>query len=204
MTNEPKDPTEPDPRIRVRPEWIKEQRTLNWPDMHPEDYCHRCGAKIPMWCTDRDTWVEATSEWATETGKEGICCFQCLADMLPGRPPTWWIVPVKWLAVHDAEVRRELLSWLDERLDAKELGMAAKHFNVDITHDECASIPPHNQPKGSINKYLWWHRIRFHKIQTSSDMFGTNLHYLCVTCAQYWSGRAEVWLRARADDLVQP
>lgn len=92
-------------RPRVDPEWIKEQRKLGWPDMHPEDYCHRCGVKIPMWCTDRDTWLAATSEWAAETGKEGICCFDCLTDMMPGKPPIWWIVPLSWLTRHDAEVK---------------------------------------------------------------------------------------------------
>lgn len=80
----------------VDPSWIKKQRTLGWPDMHPEDYCHRCGIKIPMWCTDRETWLKATSDWALETGREGICCFHCLAEMMPGKPPTWWIVPYNY------------------------------------------------------------------------------------------------------------
>ena len=39
----------------------------------------------------------------------------------------------RWLAERDAEVRRELLLWLDERLDAEQLDMAAEHFDVDIT-----------------------------------------------------------------------
>lgn len=67
--------------VGVSPEWIRAQRDSGWPDMHPEDYCHRCGAPNMSWFTDRETWLAATSAWAAETGREGICCPQCLALM---------------------------------------------------------------------------------------------------------------------------
>lgn len=62
-------------------EWIKAQREEGWPDCHPEDFCHRCGAKNPSWWTDRETWLAATRSWAAETGREGICCPTCFAEM---------------------------------------------------------------------------------------------------------------------------
>jgi len=41
-------------------------------------------------------------------------------------------VPSASRAEHDAEVRRELLLWLDARLDAEQLDMAAEHFDVEV------------------------------------------------------------------------
>lgn len=43
----------------VSPEYIKAQREAGWPDMHPEDYCHRCGNRNPLWYADRDDWLTA-------------------------------------------------------------------------------------------------------------------------------------------------
>lgn len=57
------------------------QRALGWPDFHPEDYCHKCGAANPSWYAERDAWEVATKEWAKETGREGICCPGCFAEM---------------------------------------------------------------------------------------------------------------------------
>lgn len=69
-------------RTRVDPAWILEQRTLGWPDIHPEHYCHRCGARNPNWYVDsRDVWLMATGAWAAETGREGICCPNCFMEM---------------------------------------------------------------------------------------------------------------------------
>lgn len=65
----------------VDPEWIKEQRNLGWPDMHPEDFCHKCGAPNPNWSAPMAEWLIATEKWRTETGKEGICCPKCFQDM---------------------------------------------------------------------------------------------------------------------------
>lgn len=129
-------------RERVDPEWIKAQRKQGWPDMHPEDYCHRCGNQNPMWCTDRDTWLTATEAWATETGREGICCFDCLAQMMPGKPPIWWIVPLPWIAQHDAERNEELTAKAEAERDAilaelhqlhEELGNRAAECVLDVT-----------------------------------------------------------------------
>lgn len=74
------------------PAWINEQRAAGWPDMHPEDFCHRCGAANHMWFTSRETWLTATAAWAAETGREGICCIPCLIEMheaATGKPVVW-------------------------------------------------------------------------------------------------------------------
>ena len=65
----------------MTPSDIATQRSLGWPDIHPEDYCHKCGARNPLWFVDRETWLTATAEWAKETGREGICCPACFAEM---------------------------------------------------------------------------------------------------------------------------
>ena len=31
---------------------IDAQRAAGWPDFHPEDYCHECGRRNPVWSTD--------------------------------------------------------------------------------------------------------------------------------------------------------
>lgn len=66
---------------RIDPDEIKRQRSLGWPDIHPEDYCHRCGVAFDPWFVDRETWLTATATWARETGREGICCVTCFAEM---------------------------------------------------------------------------------------------------------------------------
>jgi len=81
---------------RVDPDHITEQRERGWPDMHPEDYCHRCGNRNPLWVADRDDWLTATSAWAAETGREGICCPTCFTEMhtnATGRAVVWRLVP---------------------------------------------------------------------------------------------------------------
>jgi hypothetical protein len=80
----------------MSPDDIKAQRSLGWPDFHPEDYCHKCGAPNMLWFVDRDVWLTATAEWAKETGREGICCPRCFAEMhaeATGRRVTWKLVP---------------------------------------------------------------------------------------------------------------
>lgn len=66
---------------RVEPAFIRTQRALGWPDIHPEDYCHKCGEENFTWVTDRETWLVATKAWAEQTGREGICCPRCFAEM---------------------------------------------------------------------------------------------------------------------------
>jgi hypothetical protein len=76
------EPVEPDgPPRSVSPAEIARQRELGWPDFYPEDYCHICGGDNPPWVTDRETWLIATKEWASRTGREGICCPSCFARM---------------------------------------------------------------------------------------------------------------------------
>lgn len=65
----------------LSPEFIAKQRAQGWPDIHPEDFCHRCGAKNVAWSATREDWLVATREWSTVTGREGICCVTCFAQM---------------------------------------------------------------------------------------------------------------------------
>ena len=65
----------------VTPGYIQSQREHGWLDIHPEDFCHRCGTRNMLWYATRDDWDAATSAWATETGREGICCPQCFAEL---------------------------------------------------------------------------------------------------------------------------
>jgi len=81
-------------------EEIDRQRSLGWRDIHPEDYCHRCGCRnIECWFTDKETWAEATligSQWS-----HIICpaCFTKLHEESTGNRQIWeirnWIVPNK-------------------------------------------------------------------------------------------------------------
>lgn len=78
----------------VTPEYVAEQRELGWPDIHPEDYCHRCGARNTLWYSSREDWLIATVLWATETGREGILCVTCFAGMheaATGRKTIWQV-----------------------------------------------------------------------------------------------------------------
>lgn len=91
------------PPYRIVLDEIDNQRTQGWPDFHPEDYCHKCGAhNAPMWCATRDAWMTATAEWSEETGREGICCVACFARMheeATGKRNVWMVVTVdEWNA----------------------------------------------------------------------------------------------------------
>lgn len=65
----------------VDPLWIEKQREQGWPDMYPEEFCHKCGIRNFTWVASREDWLIATSAWAKETGREGICCPACFLDM---------------------------------------------------------------------------------------------------------------------------
>lgn len=83
--------------------WIEEQRALGWPDMHPEDWCHKCGGRNPKWCASAEDWKVATAAWAAETGREGICCPACFANMFEqatGESPVW--ILTQWRGSWDA------------------------------------------------------------------------------------------------------
>jgi hypothetical protein len=53
---------------------IARQRSLGWPDFHPESYCHKCGRKnIRAWYSP---------EWPVLTGGHGgIWCPVCFAGL---------------------------------------------------------------------------------------------------------------------------
>ncbi len=72
---------------------IAEADAAGWPEpgIHPEDYCHVCGHANMFWYVDRDVWLAATSAWAAETGKQGICCPRCFADMHEQQTGEWTI-----------------------------------------------------------------------------------------------------------------
>ena len=80
-------------------EEIDHQRSLGWPDFHPEDYCHRCGNRnVECWFAPQDTWTEALPligrQWA-----HIICpqCFTKLHEKATGRQEIWeirkWVDP---------------------------------------------------------------------------------------------------------------
>lgn len=79
----------------VTPEQIVAQRSLGWPDFHPEDFCHRCGRPNMHWWTDADEWVLATRN--LERGVVAILCPSCFGELwaaesgLPMRH--WHITP---------------------------------------------------------------------------------------------------------------
>ena len=59
----------------MTPEEIVRQRSLGWPDFHPEDYCHRCGRPNCLW---------HAPEWPAIVGSHaGILCPVCFADLVP-------------------------------------------------------------------------------------------------------------------------
>ena len=80
----------------IPPALIEKERRAGWPTIHPEDFCHRCGAKNMLWFADAPDWNVATRCWAAETGREGICCPLCFAEMYQeatGLTPVWAVRP---------------------------------------------------------------------------------------------------------------
>ena len=59
----------------VLPETIEKQRKKGWPDFHPEDFCHRCGRRNPVWWTDSRSWNRAAPE------RTSILCPSCFAEL---------------------------------------------------------------------------------------------------------------------------
>lgn len=91
---------------RVAPAWIEEKRAQGWPDMHPEDYCHRCGNRNPAWyVSSREQWLAGTEAWAEETGREGICCPSCFAEMWEEQHGPGWSLDVRM--AHPGETAQE-------------------------------------------------------------------------------------------------
>lgn len=81
----------PDRPAEVEPDEIERQRSLGWPDFHPEDYCHRCGKAIPVWHADSELWFTAFPEARGSDGG-GIMCPSCFAfayEQATGTTPIW-------------------------------------------------------------------------------------------------------------------
>lgn len=81
---------------RIDPALVEEQRAAGWPDMHPEDFCHRCGIRNHSWAADRQSWLEATTSYAEQTGHEGILCPSCFIELhqqATGQATIWAIHP---------------------------------------------------------------------------------------------------------------
>lgn len=80
----------------VPPALIERERDAGWPTIHPEDYCHWCGARNMLWFAPAIHWNTATAYWSSVTGRDGICCPQCFADMhaeATGKRLIWEIRP---------------------------------------------------------------------------------------------------------------
>ena len=61
----------------VLPDEIVRQRSLGWPDFHPEDFCHRCGQRNMSWFTDYETFQSVGGD----SFGGGIICPSCLATL---------------------------------------------------------------------------------------------------------------------------
>lgn len=61
---------------------IAEQRERNWPDFHPEDYCHRCGGRnVKSWHAPSPVWNAVMEYVGGDEQWNGIICPQCLAEL---------------------------------------------------------------------------------------------------------------------------
>lgn len=63
----------------VLPEEILHQRANGWPDFHPEDFCHRCGRRNPVWWVDANQWETATED--RPRGELDILCPSCFVEL---------------------------------------------------------------------------------------------------------------------------
>ncbi|MFI7678540.1 hypothetical protein [Actinophytocola sp. NPDC049390] len=80
----------------VLPEEIGRQRTASWPDFHPEDFCHRCGRRNPVWYVDAELWNKGTAERRATTGFDSVLCPSCFVEMYErktGQQPLWRVDP---------------------------------------------------------------------------------------------------------------
>lgn len=102
----------------MAPDEIERQRAVGWPEIHPEDFCHRCGMENMLWAAEREEWLKATKAWAAETGREGICCPQCFADLhreATGASTVWILLDSKWFQALTEAVEAALS--LADRMD---------------------------------------------------------------------------------------
>ena len=71
----------------VLPSEIVRQRQSGWPDFHPEDFCHICGRRNPVWSAPAEDWT------AVVDGHGGIFCPSCFAQLYEaatGVPNALW------------------------------------------------------------------------------------------------------------------
>lgn len=74
---------------RVSVEYIQEQRAAGWPNIHPEDHCHRCGNRNLSWWVDSTIWEAAMVDAFTPF--DGIVCPSCFAAIWAETwPDTTW------------------------------------------------------------------------------------------------------------------
>lgn len=123
----------------VPAEYIKEQRRLGWPDIHPEHYCHRCGRRNFTWFASREDWLKATQTWSDETGREGICCLSCFVEMsaATGDDPLW-------------EIRR----WKEPVRGEVDLD-AAEKLAGEATPGPWTTLPEYGMIENCSNKIFW-------------------------------------------------
>ena len=57
------------------PAEVVRQRQLGWTDFHPEDFCHVCGHRNPVWWTSLEVWSEVFE------GHNGIVCPSCFTTL---------------------------------------------------------------------------------------------------------------------------
>lgn len=81
--------------LRIKLEEIDRQREQGWPDFHPEDFCHRCGAPNPSWTVDSDRFNAAMGDPNTHKWSGIVCvgCFVRLHEWATGITCTWRLVP---------------------------------------------------------------------------------------------------------------
>jgi hypothetical protein len=76
----------------IDPANIPDQRAKNWPDWHPEKYCHRCGQPNINWYADSAIWNEVHG------GSGPIWCPVCFArayEQTTARRVSWRLAPVE-------------------------------------------------------------------------------------------------------------
>jgi hypothetical protein len=76
-------------RASIPLEEIAEHDRLGWVDMHPENYCHRCGGRNFSWYIDDDIWnavMRPDGDDAPWRWHE-IICPQCFGELFEQRWP---------------------------------------------------------------------------------------------------------------------
>jgi hypothetical protein len=75
--------------VSVTLAYIDQQRRDGWPDIHPEDFCHRCAGRNISWHIASDVWNAvmrpegADSPWRWSE----IICPACFAELFEARWP---------------------------------------------------------------------------------------------------------------------